>query len=159
METNHKKTAENRKMRRTSDYEVQRCIEASAGQKLGKSDSFGEFCDLAREVWKNRLPVGWYELRVAYDRPAVIAGLLNPKESRDLIQVLDECDEEPTLVMDCLLHGREALWLVRKLPKNIPVEIEAANWVGKMIHPGLIIGSDPKNQEIYMGTQIKNFFQ
>lgn len=72
-------------------------------------------------------PVKLTEVRIVYDRVAVITGALKPVASQELIKYLEETTDEAILVPDVHSSGKDALFLAALCDRN-----RALEWLKKV---------------------------
>lgn len=134
---------------------IRQALEGLTGVKT-RHNVFKDYLEVLSDVCRGKLPVPWGQLRCILVRPGVVASLLNPSPRCDMVKALDEVDEAPALIMDGFLVGKEALWLVQKIPSLHLTEDEATKWLQKMTFPTLIVGNY-QGIESYMGAPMKSF--
>jgi hypothetical protein len=73
------------------------------------------------------------------------------------VKAVEESDT-PVFVMDGMLHGKEALWLVYRYPdsslRNVGEEV--ARWIAPQVSPMVIVGTY-KAEATYIGAPLWSF--
>jgi len=135
---------------------VQQAIEGLTGFKAWSEDLPDYLSKLAEAELPWSLPFPWKALRTIAVRPAVIPALLNPGPNSELVKAVEEVDNCPVLVMDGMLVGKQALWLVYNFPGHGDPGGEAQRWISKQVSPMLIIGTY-RNSATYIGAPLWSF--
>lgn len=138
-----------------NDHLIQQAIEGLTGFKCWSKD-LPDYLDKIGDAelgW--RLPFPWRNIRPVLVRPAVISGLLKPSPKTELVRAVEESDT-PVFVMDGMLSGKEALWLVyRTIDTGHEHEI-AAKWIELQVSPYIIVGTY-KAEATYIGAPLWSF--
>jgi hypothetical protein len=101
-------------------------------------------------------PITFRKMRVLNTRYAVIPSVLHPNSRKGLIQELEMSEGTPALVMDAMMSGKEALWLVSKLTPGAEATT-AQKWVARMPSPSCVIGTSREGS--YIAAQLFSFYR
>jgi hypothetical protein len=140
-----------------NEYLLSKALESATGfkgpQKHTLQEQLEELDNMGVSIPSGR----WQDHRVILQRPPVISGILNPRLKAPLVQLVEESFESPALVMDAMLVGVDALWVVRRLEPDDAASVASA-WVSKMLsYPCMLIGSY-RGEVSYIGAPVKSFF-
>jgi len=140
-----------------NDHLIQQAIEGLTGFKCWSKDLPDYLNKIGDAELGWRLPFPWKTIRPVLVRPAVIPGLLKPGPKTELVKAVEESDT-PVFVMDGMLHGKEALWLVYRYPdsslRNVGEEV--ARWIAPQVSPMVIVGTY-KAEATYIGAPLWSF--